>query len=212
MITPTATSSTTSVVSNAQIPNRSIRHRLANRRPSNRRSHDPASHDRAAYSESVAVMVKILDPASSMRSFYFDKQDPRVVFGDIREEETHLLTNGQTIHIKPDVVMDFRKLPFKDNYFDLVIFDPPHLPGLSEKSWIRKKYGVLDKDTWQEDIRKGFEECFRVLRPSGTLVFKWNEFSIPTSEVLKLVPVAPVIGHPSGKRMQTHWLLFVKDN
>ena len=37
-------------------------------------------------------MKLILDPASSMRSFYFDKKDPRVLFGDIREDETHLLT------------------------------------------------------------------------------------------------------------------------
>jgi hypothetical protein len=33
----------------------------------------------------------ILDPASSMRSFYFDKKDSRVLFGDIRKKETHLL-------------------------------------------------------------------------------------------------------------------------
>ena len=157
-------------------------------------------------------MKKILDPASSMRSFYFDKQDSRVIFGDIREDETHLLTNGQTIHIKPDVVMDFRNLPYADKSFDLVIFDPPHLPGLSEKSWIRKKYGVLEKNTWQDDIKSGFAECFRVLADHGTLVFKWNEFSIPTSEVIKLAPVKPLLGHPSGKRMGTHWLLFVKEN
>ena len=60
MITPTATSSTTSVVSNAQIPNRLIRHRLANRRPTNRRSHDPASHDRAANTESMAKLMDYL--------------------------------------------------------------------------------------------------------------------------------------------------------
>jgi hypothetical protein len=29
-------------------------------------------------------MKLVLDPASSMRSFYFDKKDERVLFGDIR--------------------------------------------------------------------------------------------------------------------------------
>lgn len=154
----------------------------------------------------------ILDPASSTRSFYFNKKDPRVLFGDIREEETHVLTNGQTIHIKPDMVMDFRNLPFEDERFGVVIFDPPHLHGLSEKSWIRKKYGVLDKDTWREDLTKGFAECFRVLKPNGVLVFKWNEYQTPTSEILKLTPNKALIGHPSGKRMETHWLLFIKDD
>lgn len=153
----------------------------------------------------------ILDPASSMRSFYFNKTDKRVLFGDIREDETHLLTNGQTIKIKPDVVMDFRNLPYEDNKFQAVIFDPPHLFNLSEKSWIRKKYGVLHKDTWQEDISKGFSECFRVLKPYGTLIFKWNETSIPLKEILKLTSYKPVLGHPSGKRMGTHWVLFIKD-
>ncbi len=153
----------------------------------------------------------ILDPASGGRTFYFDKSDPRVMFGDIREYEQHTLTNGQVITIKPDMVMDFRNLPFNDNTFATVIFDPPHLTGLSEKSWIRKKYGVLDKDSWRDDISKGFTECFRVLKQGGTLIFKWNEFSIPTKEVIKLSPIKPIIGHPSGKRMGTHWLLFIKD-
>lgn len=133
-------------------------------------------------------MKLILDPASSMRSFYFDKKDPRVLFGDIREDETHLLTNGQTIKIKPDEVMDFRSIPYPDESFQAVVFDPPHMLNLSEKSWMRKKYGVLDKENWQYDISKGFSECFRVLKNEGTLIFKWNEVSIPLKEILALAP------------------------
>ena len=152
----------------------------------------------------------ILDPASSMRSFYFDKKDERVVFGDIREKETHLLTNNQTIHIEPDEVMDFRQIPYPDETYQCVVFDPPHLLNLSEKSWMRKKYGVLDKETWKDDLTKGFAECFRVLKTNGTLIFKWNETSIPLKEILELTNQKPVLGHPSGKRMGTHWVLFIK--
>ena len=155
-------------------------------------------------------MKLILDPASSMRSFYFDKKDKRVLFGDIRVKETHLLTNGQTIHIEPDEVMDFRAIPYPDETFKVVIFDPPHMLNLSEKSWMRKKYGVLDKETWQDDLTKGFAECFRVLKDEGTLIFKWNEVSIPLKDILTLTPHKPVLGHPSGKRMGTHWVLFMK--
>ena len=153
----------------------------------------------------------VLDPASSMRSFYFDKKDKRVVFGDIRENETYLLTNGQTITIKPDKVMDLRNLPYVNDTFKAVVFDPPHLFNLSEKSWIRKKYGVLDKETWQQDLTLGFKECFRVLQPYGTLIFKWNETSILLKEILKLTDEKPICGHPSGKRMSTHWVLFIKE-
>ena len=155
-------------------------------------------------------MKLILDTASSMRAFYFDKQDSRVVFGDIREDETHLLTNGQTIKIKPDHVMDFRAIPYPDETFQCVVFDPPHMLGLSEKSWMRKKYGVLQNDTWQDDIRQGFAECFRVLKTDGTLIFKWNEVSILLKDILALTDQKPVLGHPSGKRMGTHWVLFIK--
>ena len=155
-------------------------------------------------------MKLILDPASSMRSFYFDKKDKRVLFGDIRVKETHLLTNGQTIHIEPDEVMDFRAIPYPDETFKVVVFDPPHMLNLSEKSWMRKKYGVLDKETWQNDLTKGFTECFRVLKDEGTLIFKWNEVSIPLKDILALTPQKPVLGHPSGKRMGTHWVLFIK--
>jgi hypothetical protein len=158
------------------------------------------------------VNKPILDPASSMRSFYFDRQDERVVFGDIREKETHLLTNGQIIDIEPDEVMDFKAIPYPDETFHCVIFDPPHLFDLSEKSWMRKKYGVLYRETWQDEIGQGFAECFRVLKHNGTLIFKWNQTSIPIKEVLKLTDEKPVIGHPSGKRMGTHWVLFIKNS
>lgn len=147
-----------------------------------------------------------------MRSFYFDRQDERVVFGDIREKETHLLTNGQIIDIEPDEVMDFKAIPYPDETFYCVIFDPPHLFNLSEKSWMRKKYGVLHRETWQDEISQGFAECFRVLKPHGTLIFKWNETSIPLKEILKLTNEKPVVGHPSGKRMGTHWVLFIKNS
>ena len=155
-------------------------------------------------------MKPILDPASSMRSFYFDKTDDRVIFGDIREDETHLLTNNQTIKIKPDQVMDFRSIPYPDASFQCVVFDPPHMLKLSEKSWIRKKYGVLDSQTWREDISAGFAECFRVLKPNGVMIFKWNEVSISLKEILALTNQKPVLGHPSGKRMGTHWVMFLK--
>jgi len=152
----------------------------------------------------------ILDPASSMRSFYFDKKDSRVLFGDIRERETHLLTNGQTIHIEPDEVMDFRSIPYPDESFQCVIFDPPHRLELKNESDFIKKYGSLNRESWRDDISEGFRECFRVLKTGGTLIFKWSEVSIPLKDILLLTNQKPVLGHPSGKRMGTHWVLFLK--
>ena len=96
------------------------------------------------------------------------------------------------IEIKPDVIADFTNLPFEDNSFYMVVFDPPHLKTLGATSWMAKKYGKLPKD-WQSLIHDGFTECMRVLKPYGTLVFKWNESEIKSSEVLSAIPFKPLI-------------------
>ena len=154
-------------------------------------------------------MKNILDPCSGPRMFYFNKADPRVLFGDIRDE-THTLCDGRTLNISPDQVMDFRALPFADDSFQIVIFDPPHLRKAGETSWLRKKYGILSNN-WEDDLQRGFAECFRVLDKGGVLVFKWNETQIKVSKILNLTPYKPLIGHQSGKRSDTHWILFIKD-
>ena len=152
----------------------------------------------------------ILDPCCGARMFWFNKNDERAVFGDIRNE-TKQLCDGRTFKVQPDQIMDFRNLPYADNCFDLVVFDPPHLIKVGINSWMASKYGHLDKQTWRDDIRAGFSEAFRVLKPRGTLVFKWAEKDITVSEILKLTPVRPAFGHKSGKRMRTHWISFLKD-
>lgn len=69
---------------------------------------------------------------------------------------------------------------------------------------------VFNEENWREDLRAGFSECFRVLKPDGVLVFKWHEFNIPLKEILKLTPIQPLFGHKSGKAQLTHWLCFMK--
>jgi hypothetical protein len=148
---------------------------------------------------------------------WFDREDPRALFGDIRSEtltvtdRTHREDGTRTLAISPDQVMDFRSLPFSDGSFKLVVFDPPHLERAGPKSWLRAKYGALDVATWRNDLRKGFAECFRVLEASGVLIFKWNETQIKVSEVLSLTDSKPLFGHQSGKRSNTHWITFMKE-
>lgn len=141
--------------------------------------------------------VPVLDPCCGGRMFWFDKNDQRCLFGDIREE-SHILCDGRALEIKPDMQIDFRNLPFPDNTFKLVVFDPPHLEWAGESSWIGKKYGRLST-SWREDIKKGFSECFRVLDSFGVLIFKWSEIQIKVSEVLNLTEEKPLFGHRSGK-------------
>lgn len=139
---------------------------------------------------------------------WFDKKDQRALFGDIRDEE-HLLCDGRVLKVEPEVIMDFRKLPFPDATFSMVVFDPPHLTRAGRDSWLRAKYGILTDD-WRDDIAKGFAECFRVLKPGQFLIFKWNETQVRVREILALTGEQPLFGHKSGKREKTHWITFMK--
>lgn len=161
-------------------------------------------------------MLEVLDVCCGPRSMYFDPNDQRVLFGD-RRHESLIVTDrsprnasGQrALHIHPDVLLDFRDLPFVDGEFPLVVFDPPHLVHAGPRSWMAARYGKLGAD-WRDDLRAGFAECWRVLASPGTLIFKWNETQIPLREILALAPTAPLFGHRSGRRSQTHWLTFFR--
>lgn len=156
---------------------------------------------------------KILDVCCGGRMFWFDKANPDVLFLDNRVVQPRFVgkgRNGRMFSCTPDKVMDFRKLDLPDNSFHLVVFDPPHFVRAGQKSYMAQKYGVLDPLNWKKDIRKGFAECFRVLKPSGLLIFKWNEYQITLKEILSLTDHKPLFGHPSGKRQQTHWVCFMK--
>ncbi len=165
----------------------------------------------ASYAATTQVSRPVLDPASGSRMFYFDKEDSRVTFGDIRSE-THTLCDGRSLNISPDIELDFRDLPYDDGAFHVVIFDPPHLVNIGKTAYMALKYGRLDRTRWQDDLRQGFSECFRVLGPNGVLIFKWNETHIPLREILTLTPEKPLVGHRSGKASKTHWITFLKGN
>ena len=150
----------------------------------------------------------ILDACCGSRMFWFDKSNKNVLFADIRQEE-HTLCDGRPLKIQPDIVLDFRNMPFPDNSFQMFVFDPPHLHKLGQDTWMAKKYGVLFP-TWENDIAAGFQECWRVLKPGGTLIFKWNEIQIKLNQVLPLFTQKPLFRHVTGKHGRTIWVCFMK--
>lgn len=157
----------------------------------------------------------VLDACCGSRMFWFDKSDERAIYVDKRRE-THVIDKGtpgtrgrKPIVVNPDVQADFTDLPFPDGVFRLVVFDPPHIRREQAKGILTKKYGHLKGD-WQQMLRDGFAECFRVLIPGGVLIFKWAESEVVVSEILKLTPEKPLFGHKSGKAATTHWVTFIK--
>ncbi len=150
----------------------------------------------------------ILDACCGSRMMWFDKVNPLAVFADQRTE-IHTLCDGRSLVINPDIEMDFTQMPFENESFKLVVFDPPHLKKLGKNTWMAQKYGVL-LPTWETDIKAGFDECMRVLEPFGVLIFKWNETQINLNQVLKVIEKQPLFGHTSGKHGKTIWMCFMK--
>lgn len=153
--------------------------------------------------------MKILDVCCGSKMFWYNKEEPHTTFMDIRDEVlTYTDRNAvRKVEVNPDLVADFRDIPFADNSFDLVVFDPPHLIYVGDNSWLAKKYGKLNKDTWPQDLKLGFDECMRVLKPNGTMLFKWNEDQIKIKDVFEAFGQQPILG---DKRSKTRWSVFIK--
>ena len=151
-------------------------------------------------------MEEILDACCGGKKFWFDKSNEHALFVDIREE-THDLSNGSKVVVKPDMIADFRQLPFEDESFYHVVFDPPHLRWAGSNSYMALSYGRLSK-SWKDDLKRGFDECMRVLKPKGTLVFKWSEKDIKLSTILRLFDTHPLYGNRTSKN--TVWMVFMK--
>lgn len=160
-------------------------------------------------------MKKILDTTCGSRTIWFNKNHPAVVYCDKRKAEYSDIWKSTKGHSKricaidPDIQCDFTELPFPDESFSLVIFDPPHLQKVGDNAWLAKKYGKVDPD-WRRMLHEGFSECMRVLKPDGVLIFKWNEYDIPAMDVWKAIGRKPLFGHHSGKRSKTFWACYMK--
>ena len=85
------------------------------------------------------------------------------------------------------------ELPFPDNSFDVVINEAM----LTMLPLANKEMAVA--------------EYFRVLKPGGVLIFKWNEDKIKVPQILALTPHQPLFGHPTGRHGRTHWFTFMKE-
>jgi len=153
----------------------------------------------------------ILDVCCGPRHIWFNKKHPNVVYGDIRREKKGFSSYEKSIEVQPDIIMDFRKIPYPDKTFRLVVFDPPHIIGNMMSGALTKKYGILSPITWRKDLNKGFNECWRVLEEYGILIFKWNDCKKSYTEILKIIGKNPLFHSTMGKRKSvTYWACFMK--
>jgi len=93
----------------------------------------------------------------------------------------------KTIDIDPqyktDAVGDFRNMPFDDASFDVIVFDPPHLPVAAySDSEVSQRWSRVYGNTADGEARQGDNvvplflpfllESIRVLRPGGIVLAK----------------------------------------
>lgn len=97
-------------------------------------------------------MAHILDATCGSKTIWFMKDCSEATFMDIRQE--HITSKWKSskndsvrhLDVEPDVIADFTNMPFDDNSFELVVFDPPHLTKIADSAWLKKKYGRLPEN------------------------------------------------------------------
>ncbi len=154
----------------------------------------------------------ILDACCGGKHFWLNKKHPNTIYIDIRKEKKGYIKERLRWECKPDMIADFRNLPFKDKTFKLIVWDPPHLKGLKKSGYMTKKYGILNPQTWKNDLSKGFRELWRCLDDYGVLTFKFNNFSFPFKKVLSLFPIKALYGTTTiqKEKSETRWFTFIK--
>lgn len=163
--------------------------------------------------------MKILDATTGFKGIWYQKNHPFVTFMDKRKEKciesNHAIGKKRRVKIDPDVVSEWKDAPFPDNYFDMVIFDPPHLVISRDKKklcTLEKQYGVLYKDNWRITLKDGIAKLFKTLKPEGVFILKWCENSVKVDEIIKLMPYPPLFGSNTKSKGHTanYWILFLK--
>lgn len=152
------------------------------------------------------------------------KNPPNVVFMD----------KEKGLYVPPHIFADFRYVPFRDDVFSCIIFDPPHSCSLppwwdspsgekndpwaktpkSRRSWYGKFENKRDMVISLHKAQKEFQ------RLTDRLCFKWSEMektfwqiaSIFTGDGWKIIQQKPHRGKYKVGKTKTWWVTFVKNN
>jgi len=141
-----------------------------------------------------------------------------IIFIDVRKGTfTSINYPDKSVTVQPDILADDRHLPFRDNTFTLIIFDPPH-GQYSMKSYLGPRFGGLTSRELRYLFIYANIEFHRVLKTPGYLLIKCvdsddYDYKVKrafTNFKLLLDIKYPSQAHTKGSKTNTHWLLYVK--
>jgi len=159
----------------------------------------------------------ILDATCGARSMWFQKNDKETVYLDKRKGVFEYETSPNSklpqrifrARIFPTIKGDNRMLPFKNEVFDMILFDPPHQIGHKTGIYYTL-YDELNPLSWTTDMIKTSKELFRVLKKGGFLILKWAELQKDLKTVLSFFPIQPLFGTNTSYKNRTWWIVFRK--
>jgi hypothetical protein len=156
----------------------------------------------------------ILDACCGARMMWNNKNHPNTLYIDIRKEQRGFVPRGNW-EINPDIVADFTNLPdeIKSHKFKLIVWDVPHFKARKLTGDLLKKFGGLNPETWQSDLKKGFNQLWNILDDFGVLLFKFSDYHIKFKEVLGLFPEEPLFFNKTNStagKSTTKWFCFMK--
>lgn len=121
----------------------------------------------------------ILDTCCGAEKIYHSNQtqlpNSEYVTIDIRRGDFSYKSKGSVaesrVIINPKVLADMRYIPFKDNVFDIIVCDPPHMDcGLT--GFMAKAWGSWGQQETIDIMKMANVEFSRCLKPQGTLILK----------------------------------------
>jgi SAM-dependent methyltransferase len=85
---------------------------------------------------------------------------------------------------RPDIVGDNRHMPFRDESFDVVVYDPPHIPnqGKDRSKDLNTRFGLVLKSSAVQGYNFSHlylpfvREAYRLLKPQGILLCKIADY------------------------------------
>lgn len=129
-----------------------------------RRTKTPDAFQRLLIESPSTIGLRALEPCCGHRRAWHRDKPSRTTFGDV------------AIGVRPEIVMDFARLPFRDRAFDLVFFDPPHLIRSEKWNQLSDRYlhfGHWEtRAQWEAALDAVNDEFHRVTRGAARLFVK----------------------------------------